>query len=138
MELVSRVHLGWRRHVARELAPYGVNPKQIFLLRALDRTGGMGPAEIAELLFADRPTVSSMLATLERAQWISRRRDPDNGKRVIVELTAAGRRKLASVPESAWRSGKTRVDPEGGLSRAERAALIRLLEKLDATIARYT
>ena len=132
LELVSRVHLRWKRRVARDLAPYGVTQKQVFVLRKLVEAGSLAPSEVAELVFADRPTTTSMLATMERAGWITRRRDPENGKRVIVEITAAGRKKLASVPARLWRTGKTTVDPEAGLSAAERAEAIRLLEKLNA------
>ncbi len=135
MDLVGRLHLTWRRRIARDLAPFGIAPKQIYVLRKLTEAS-LTPSEIAELLFADRPTVSSMLATLERARWVARRRDKDDGKRVIVEITAAGRSKLAAVPESLWRSGKTRFDPEAELSRAERSELVRLLEKLDASLHR--
>ena len=131
MELVSRAHLAWKRHVARNLAPYGVNPKQLFVLRKLAETGGLAPSRIAELTFADRPTATSMLGTLERAGWISRRRDPGNARQVVVEITDEGRRKLASVPLQLWRSGKTRLDPEGGLTPEERRELVRLLEKLN-------
>jgi DNA-binding MarR family transcriptional regulator len=136
MELVSRAHLQWKRRVARDLLPFGVNPKQIYLLRKLAEAGSLAPSRIAELLFADRPSVTSMLRTLERAGWVTRRRDPADGKRVIVEISARGRAKLASVPERLWRSGKTRFDPEAGLSAAERARLARLLEKLNAWIGR--
>ena len=75
-----------------------------------------------------------MLDTLERSGWISRRRDPGNGKQVLVELTTEGARKLGEIPERLWRSGRTRVDPAGGLTVAERAELVRLLEKLNAWI----
>jgi DNA-binding MarR family transcriptional regulator len=134
MDLVGHAHLRWKRRIARNLARFGLGPKQIFVLRKL-AAGPLAPSELAELLFADRPTVSSMLSTLERAGWVSRRRDPDDGKRVIVELTAAGRAKLASVPDVLWRSGKTQFDPEAGLTKAERAELVHLLEKLDAWLA---
>ncbi|MCE9578405.1 MAG: MarR family transcriptional regulator [Deltaproteobacteria bacterium] len=137
MELVGHVHLTWRRRVARDLAPFGIAPKQIYVLRKL-AASSLTPSELAELLFADRPTVSSMLRTLERARWVSRRRDPEDGKRVIVELTAAGRAKLAAVPEALWRTGKTSFDPEAGLTRPERVELVRLLEKLDAHVGRAT
>ncbi len=132
MELVSRAHLQWKRRVARGLLPFGLNPKQVYVLRQLRESGSLTPSEIADLVFADRPTATSMLNTLQRAGWVTRRRDPANGKRVIVELTARGRRKLASVPERLWRSGRTAFDPEAGLTFAERAELVRLLEKLNA------
>ena len=134
MELVSRAHLLWKRRVARDLAPHGIHPKQLYLLRKLVAVGSLSPSEIADLVFADRPTTTSMLATMERAGWVTRRRDPGNGKRVIVEATAAGRGKLASVPQRLWRSGKTAFDPEAGLTAEERAEAIRLLEKLNVRL----
>ena len=75
-----------------------------------------------------------MLDTLERKGWIARKRDPANGKRSLVALSAAGRKKLASVPEGLWRSGSTRLDPEACLAPEERAQLRRLLAKLQAGI----
>ena len=131
MELISRAHLTWKRQVARELAPHGLNPKQIFVLRKLVETGGLAPSEIASLTFADRPTATSMIGTLERAGFLKRRRDPENAKWVIVEISALGRKKLDSVPQNLWRSGRTAFDPEGCFTREERAELLRLLEKLN-------
>ncbi len=135
LELVSRAHLQWKRHVTRNLLPYGIGPKQIYVLRKLGE-GELAPSRIAELLFADRPTVTSMLRTLERAGWIARRRDPGNGTRVLVTLTARGRAKLGSVPERLWRTGRTRPDPEACLSVRERFRLLRTLTKLNAWLER--
>lgn len=135
LELVAKIHLDWKRRVARDLAPYGINPKQIFLLRKLQETGGLAPSEIAVLIHGDRPSVTSMLGTLEREGWVMRHRDPANGKRVIVEISAAGRRKLASVPEHLWRTGRTEFDPVACLDSAEQAELTRLLAKLHRWIA---
>jgi len=135
LELISKIHLDWKRHVARNLAPFAVSPKQIFLLRKLQEAGALAPSTIATLLHGDRPSVTSMLDTLDREGWIARRRDPANGKRSIVELTTAGRNKLASVPEGLWRSGRTGFDPEACLDQAERADLERLLGKLHRWIA---
>ncbi len=134
MELISRAHLAWKRRVARDLLPFGVNPKQIYVLRKLAESGPLTPSRIADLLFADRPTATSMLSTLEGAGWITRRPDPENRRQVLVEITPQGGAKLASVPEHLWRTGKTTLDPCAALSAAERTELTRLLEKLNAWI----
>lgn len=131
MELISRAHLTWKRRVTRDLAPHGLNPKQIFVLRKLQESGGLAPSEIAELTFADRPSATSMINTLERANYVRRQRDPDNARWVRVELTPTGRRKLESVPLQLWRSGRTIFDPEACFSPEERQELVRLLDKLN-------
>jgi len=134
IDRIGRIHLSWKRYVVQNLAPHGISPKQIFLLRELRRRRSLTPSEIAEMFYADRPTTTSMLTTIERAGWITRRRDPDNGKRVLVEISAAGVAKLESVPERLWRSGRMDLDPEAVLTAAERTTLIRLLDKLDAAL----
>ncbi|WPC67173.1 MarR family transcriptional regulator [Rhodoferax ferrireducens] len=130
LELISEIHLDWKRHVARALAPHGITPKQIFLLRKLKQSATLTPSEVAVLIHGDRPSTTSMLDTLERSSWICRQRDPSNGKRVIITLTDAGMEKLASVPERLWRSGKVPSDPESCLERDEREELTRLLQKM--------
>ncbi len=134
MELVSRAHLGWKRRIARDLRPFGIGPKQIYVLRKLVEAGRLAPSEVADMVYADRPTATSMLDTMERAGWTTRRPDPANRKQVIVEITGRGREKLGSVPERLWRTGKTAFDPEACLTRSERDALVRMLEKLNASI----
>lgn len=134
MDLVSRTHLRFKRRVARGLLPHGIAPKQIHVLRRLEESGGLSPSQVAELVFADRPTATSLLNTLERAGWVRRRAHPEDGRQVLVEITAQGRRKLASVPVELWRSGRTAVDPEASLSPSERKQLVRLLEKLNAAL----
>ena len=134
MELVARAHLTWKRRLARDLQPHGVGPKQLYVLRQLAETGGLAPSRLAELLYADRPTTTSLLDTLQRAGWVRRRRHPHDGRQVVVEITAQGRRKLESVPLRLWRSGHTEHDPEAALSAAERRQLLRLLEKLNAAL----
>jgi len=96
MDRIGRIHLAWKRHVAQNLAPYEITPKQIFLLRELRARRALTPSEIATMLYADRPTTTSMLSTLERAGWITRRRDPDQDPwaRRRVERPRYQRRRL--------------------------------------------
>jgi DNA-binding MarR family transcriptional regulator len=133
MELISRAHLVWKRRIARNLVPYGTNPKQLFVLRKLVECP-LAPSAIADLVHADRPTATSLIGTMERARWVSRSRDPNNGKRVIVQITGEGRNFLASVPEVLWRTGKMSFDPEACLTKAERAELVRLLKKVNDSL----
>jgi DNA-binding MarR family transcriptional regulator len=61
---------------------------------ALSRLDRGGPATAAELARADQITPQAMgttLAVLERRGFVERRRDPDDGRRVIMSLTEAGR-----------------------------------------------
>jgi DNA-binding MarR family transcriptional regulator len=69
------------------------------VLGRLDREG---PASVSDLAAAERMRPQSMAQTvrdLETAGLVSRRPDPDDGRRVIVELTTDGLEAL-----TAWRA----------------------------------
>src|SRR5262245_55799817 len=102
---VSRLHLSWKRYVQRELLPYGINPKQIFVLRKLAGRDFLLPSEIAELVHADRPTVTTLVRTMERAGWVASEPAPDDGRKRHVVLRPAGRALLHRIPPHCWRSG---------------------------------
>ena len=63
---------------------------QLAVLGRLDREG---PASVSDLAAAERMRPQSMAQTvrdLEDARLVSRRPDPDDGRRSFVELTAVG------------------------------------------------
>ena len=130
MELCSRAHLLWKRYLERELQAHGVSIKQVYLLHRLAEAGSLGPAEIADELFCDRPTATSLLDTLQRRGWIARESDPADGRRRRVVLTAASRRKRRSLPATASRAVPQDVDPLAPLSTRAAADLERALDRL--------
>jgi DNA-binding MarR family transcriptional regulator len=78
------------RLVRRLRTEPGPSVGQMTVLARLDRDG---PASISDLAAAERMRPQSMAQTvsdLERAALVSRRPDPDDGRRAFVELTAAG------------------------------------------------
>ena len=67
-----------------------------------------GPASISDLAAAEQMRPQSMAQTvrdLEDAGLVSRRPDPDDGRRAIVELTARGRERVRADPRAAARAG---------------------------------
>jgi DNA-binding MarR family transcriptional regulator len=78
------------RLVRRLRAEPGPSVGRMTVLARLDRSG---PASVSDLAAAERMRPQSMAQTvsdLERAGLVSRRPDPDDGRRAFVELTAAG------------------------------------------------
>ncbi|WP_028049286.1 MarR family winged helix-turn-helix transcriptional regulator [Cellulomonas sp. URHD0024] len=62
--------------------------------RALNRLANVGPATSAALAASEHITPQSMaviVADLERAGRITRSADPTDGRRMIIEITEAGR-----------------------------------------------
>ena len=70
---------------------------QLAVLGRLDREG---PASTSDLAAAERMRPQSMAQTvrdLETAGLVSRRPDPDDRRRVLVELTPTGRERLGAT-----------------------------------------
>ncbi|WP_324188573.1 MarR family winged helix-turn-helix transcriptional regulator [Nocardia flavorosea] len=68
-------------------------------VRALAALEERGPLRISEFARIDRtsqPTATTLIARLVREGYVSRRRDPDDSRAVVVELTPTGRARLAA------------------------------------------
>ncbi len=60
------------------------------VLWALYLMGAIDPGTLARLLDVAPPSISSLLATLENAEMITRAPDPKNRRRVVVNITPKG------------------------------------------------
>ncbi len=129
MGRLGNCFLVWRRWLARGYGRHGVSLKQFHLLRQLERAEYLYPADIADLLFCDRPTATVVIGNLEKAGWVERARDRENGKRVRISLTDHGREKLEEVRADPERP-ENRFDPVACFSAEEKAQLDALLTKL--------
>jgi DNA-binding MarR family transcriptional regulator len=59
--------------------------------------GEMEAREFAAAVGISRPTASGVLNTLESRGYVARRRDPKDGRMVIVRLTSRGRRTIETL-----------------------------------------
>jgi len=94
---------------------------QMAVLGRLDREG---PASTSDLAAAERMRPQSMAQTvrdLEAAGLVSRRPDPDDGRRALVELTALGRERVRAA--RAQRESRLSEILERDLTPAERETL---------------
>ncbi len=101
---------------------------------ALSRLDRNGPATSSELAKLDRISPQSMgatLAALEERGLIERRRDPADGRRVVLSITAAGRQLVNDRRDA--RSEMIAAALRDGFTPAERDQLLAiapLLERL--------
>jgi DNA-binding MarR family transcriptional regulator len=102
---------------------------QVAVLTRLER---QGPQSTAELAAAERVRPQSMgqtVAELEAQGLISRRADPADGRRTLLEITDAGRAELRSDRQR--REGWLARALERHFSQREREQLARVLELLE-------
>jgi DNA-binding MarR family transcriptional regulator len=115
-------------HTARNL-----KPRQFQLLGLLhDRGAAMGQRELGEAMGVDPSILVTLLNPLEADGFVSRERDPEDRRRHVVRLTAAGRRCL----ESAMRAQREAEDELfAGLDDDQRRQLGAVLVALRDSLA---
>ena len=69
----------------------GVTAQQRLVIRCVGKYPGMTAGHLAKLLHVDPGTVSATLKRLDEKGIITRRRDPDDRRRVALGLTKKGR-----------------------------------------------
>jgi MarR family transcriptional regulator, organic hydroperoxide resistance regulator len=115
------------------LGRIGMTGPQRVVLRILGHTPRVMPSQLAELLHLDRGTVTGVLDRLAEQQLILRRPHPDDGRSVLVELSARGKlldRETAGTVEACVRRTLA------SLPRSKVDAAIQVLEALAAELAR--
>ena len=127
---IGVIFLTWRRCLQKRILPHGISLKQLHILRQLQKKEALSPSEIAELLFCDRPTATSILNTMKRYGWVESGKDPLNLKKQRVILTYAGREKLASLVGFALEPS---FDPMACFTKEERLQFEALLKSFPPT-----
>jgi DNA-binding MarR family transcriptional regulator len=114
------------------LAELGLQQGQDALLRYVWQKDGLLQSELVGSLSVEPPTVTKMLARLERAGWVKRRRDAKLKKQWRVYLTAKGKAVEAAVKDH-WTRMEARATR--GLSQAEKKAFVEIAAKLRENLA---
>lgn len=100
-------------------------PQYLTLLALWDEDEPMSVGDLGRRLRLDSGTLTPVLKRLEQAGFVTRRRDPDDERRVLIALTDAGRDlrdQVSDVP--------SRLVESMGLSAEEYRQLRRLLNSL--------
>jgi DNA-binding MarR family transcriptional regulator len=100
---------------------------QFAVLTALAAEGALDQATIGEMVSLDRSTMADVAQRLEQRGWVTRGRDPADGRRRVLELTPDGRSVLVRVTPLVERLGDELL---GDLSETERRTLLELLGRL--------
>jgi DNA-binding MarR family transcriptional regulator len=79
---------------------HGLDRASIPLLGVLEEQGAARPSDIAAALELDPSTVSRQLRHLERLGLVNRSAHQEDGRAILIDLTAAGRGSLAIVREA--------------------------------------
>jgi len=97
------------RHIGRSLRvggraaeqTVGVSGAQLFVLQQLNRAPAQSLNELATRTLTHQSSVSVVVSRLVERRFVSRTASPDDGRRVVLSVTPAGRAVLARAPEAA-------------------------------------
>src|SRR5215472_5736563 len=125
VSLMTQIPKALNRRTSEELL--GMRFKLYMTLTYIRDHPGTTQQELESALLLDANSVVLILNELETAQFSVRRRDPNDRRRHIVEVTNAGRRALERADKA--RDG---LEDEvlGNLSAEERTTLRALLERV--------
>lgn len=125
--LLSRSSGQAHRLLADAFAAAGARGYHYRMLAALEDLGPASQATVGRRAEMDRSDVVAALNELEADDFVERAPDPDDGRRKIVTITVAGRRRLKKLDEVVGSVQEQLLEP---LSAAERAQLISLLGRI--------
>ena len=116
--------------LANAVRPHGLNGMEANLLLKLD-LGFSSPSEIATYLGIDASNLSRLMRKLEESELVQREIDRSNRSRVIIRLTAKGRRLARKIKPHVRAMEKQALSV---LSHSELGTLKNLLQKVCADI----
>ncbi len=97
------------------LAPHGIDGRELAVLNALADQDPASQQEVARRLGIDRTTMVALVDELEGKGLVERRPYPDDRRKNVVELTAAGRdtsRRATQASEDAERQFLAPLDED--------------------------
>ena len=122
-----------RTVVAGLLRPLGLYPGQELVMMYLWDLGPLRQTDLAQLTSSDAPTMTRMIQRLEHAGFVRRFPSPEDKRAHLVEATPASRG-LQQQIEGVW--SQIEEMTVGGLSEAERATVLRVVQGLECRLAR--
>jgi homoprotocatechuate degradation regulator HpaR len=100
------------------LREHGITEQQWRVLRTLNDMGDMEPNQFADACLILSPSLTRMLATMERSEMIDRRRSSVDQRRQVISLTPKSREFLANV-EPLVEAEYARIEAQLGRARLD-------------------
>jgi DNA-binding MarR family transcriptional regulator len=132
MYAIKQVELAVRAHLEDLLKPAGVTTLQYTALTVLERGGPQSAAGLARHSFVTAQSMADMVGVLTRKGLIKRTRDTTDKKRLLISLTAKGKRLLDTCREDVAALDQQMT---GSLTARQRESLRRGLNECRAALS---
>ena len=129
---VRELNRAIQRDLQLRIAPHGATLGAWYFLRVLWEEDGLTQRELAQRTGMQEPTAVIALRGMQQAGWIRRERSPQDGRKVAILLTPAGRAlRETLLPEAHAVLDAAMQD----MSAKERTTLVALLRRARASLA---
>jgi DNA-binding MarR family transcriptional regulator len=125
--LLKRTHALLEATIEAELDRLDVTGRQFGVLTLLEAEGPASQQQLARRIGVDRTTMVALIDALEEKQLVNRHRDPSNRRAYLLEVTAAGHRRLRDALAAVETAERHVLAP---LTGTESATLTRALQRL--------
>jgi DNA-binding MarR family transcriptional regulator len=115
-----------------KLKHLGVSPGAFSVLAAIRSNPGIGHGALSDMLAAHGPNITILVDRLVLSGWVERHRLPGDRRTTGHFLTAPGQKKADAILKAGLAHDKSATS---ALSAKERNTLLRLLAKLDRSLA---
>ena len=112
---------------AEQLANADITPVQFAILNALLDSPGIDQVSLAKRVAFDPATSGSVIGRLEAKAWVERKADPNDRRRKLLVVTAAGVQALGQVQKDVAQIQKKILSP---LTASEQSQFVHLLSRL--------
>ena len=111
----------------RVMSEFDVTPTQFAALVKLGDEGEVSQNVLGRLTAMDPATILGVISRLRRRGLVESRLDPNDGRRILLQLTDEGK---ALVAEMRPQAGEVTTEALAPLTKAESKSFLRLLQKL--------
>jgi len=122
--VIGRLDRTLRRQIEETIQPHGLTVPEFTTLSVLGRRAGLSNAQLARRALITPQSMSQVLSALVAKGLVQREQDPNHGRLLRSELTAAGRSALAGCEARVDELERRMLGDIGGEDQRRLAAML--------------